>query len=73
MVLIMKTAQREKLSNREFYFVLYMMMLLVLGWFMDVNGIFLSKYFTLAGIITVPTIGGLFGFFIMTLSKQQNN
>ncbi|SFC91794.1 Protein of unknown function [Bacillus sp. 491mf] len=69
----MKTAQREKLSNREFYFVLYMMMLLVLGWFMDVNGIFLSKYFTLAGIITVPTIGGLFGFFIMTLSKQQNN
>ena len=73
MVLIMKTAQREMLSNREFYFVLYMMMLLVLGWFMDVNGIFLSKYFTLAGILTVPTIGGLVGYFIMRLSKQQNN
>ncbi|MEH7017742.1 MULTISPECIES: DUF3925 family protein [Bacillus] len=73
MVLIMKTAQSEKLSNREFYFVLYMMMLLVLGWFMDVNGIFLSKYFTLAGMITVPAIGGLVGYFIMSLNKQQNN
>ncbi|MDZ5610450.1 DUF3925 family protein, partial [Bacillus pseudomycoides] len=38
MVLIMKTAQREMISNREFYFVLYMMLLFVAGWFMDVNG-----------------------------------
>ncbi|MDM5188406.1 DUF3925 family protein [Bacillus sp. DX4.1] len=69
----MKTAQREMLSNREFYFVLYMMLLFVAGWFMDVNGLFLSKYFTLAGMITLPAVGGLVGFFIMSLSKEQNN
>ncbi|MDM5154656.1 DUF3925 family protein [Bacillus sp. DX1.1] len=69
----MKTAQREMLSNREFYFVLYMMLLFVAGWFMDVNGLFLSKYFTLAGMITLPAVGGLVGFFIMSISKEQNN
>ncbi|MBO1582791.1 DUF3925 domain-containing protein [Bacillus bingmayongensis] len=72
MVLIMKTAQREMISNREFYFVLYMMLLFVAGWFMDVNGLFLSKYFTLAGMISLPLVGGLVGFFIMSISKEQS-
>ena len=72
MVLIMKTAQRKMLSNREFYFVLYMMLLFVAGWVMDVNGLFLSKYFTLAGMITLPVVGGIVGFFIMSISKDQN-
>ncbi|HEK9103030.1 DUF3925 family protein [Bacillus pfraonensis] len=72
MVLIMKTAQREMLSNREFYFVLYMMLLFVVGWFMDVNGLFLSKYFTLAGMISLPLVGGIVGFFIMSISKEQS-
>ncbi|CAI8909716.1 DUF3925 domain-containing protein [Bacillus pseudomycoides] len=67
----MKTAQREMISNREFYFVLYMMLLFVAGWFMDVNGLFLSKYFTLAGMISLPLVGGLVGFFIMSISKEQ--
>ncbi|PEE41191.1 hypothetical protein COL60_26025 [Bacillus pseudomycoides] len=67
----MKTAQREMISNREFYFVLYMMLLFVAGWFMDVNGLFLSKYFTLAGMISLPLVGGLVGFFIMSISKDQ--
>lgn len=69
----MKTAQSEKLSDREFYFTLYMMMLFVIGWFMDVNGIFLSKYFSLAGMITVPVIGGLVGFFIMSIRGHKNS
>ncbi|MEI4622964.1 DUF3925 family protein [Bacillus cereus] len=68
----MKTAQREMLSNREFYFVLYMMLLFVVGWFMDVNGLFLSKYFTLAGMISLPLVGGIVGFFIMSISKEQS-
>ena len=68
----MKTAQRKMLSNREFYFVLYMMLLFVAGWVMDVNGLFLSKYFTLAGMITLPVVGGIVGFFIMSISKDQN-
>ncbi|MFJ8528991.1 DUF3925 family protein [Bacillus sp. NPDC094106] len=72
MVLIMRTAQRKMLSNREFYFVLYMMLLFVAGWVMDVNGLFLSKYFTLAGMITLPIVGGIVGFFIMSISKDQN-
>ncbi|PDY47353.1 DUF3925 family protein [Bacillus pseudomycoides] len=67
----MKTAQREMISNREFYFVLYMMLLFVAGWFMDVNGLFLSKYFTLAGMISLPLVGGLVGLFIMSISKDQ--
>ncbi|EOQ09249.1 hypothetical protein KOY_03218 [Bacillus cereus VDM021] len=67
----MKTAQREMISNPEFYFVLYMMLLFVAGWFMDVNGLFLSKYFTLAGMISLPLVGGLVGFFIMSISKEQ--
>ncbi|MBO1626813.1 MULTISPECIES: DUF3925 family protein [Bacillus] len=71
MVLIMKTAQREMISNREFYFVLYMMLLFVTGWLMDVNGLFLSKYFTLAGMISLPLVGGLVGFFIMSITKDQ--
>ncbi|MBJ8027290.1 MULTISPECIES: DUF3925 family protein [Bacillus] len=71
MVLIMKTAQREMISNREFYFVLYMMLLFVAGWVMDVNGLFLSKYFSLAGMISLPLVGGLVGFFIMSISKEQ--
>nr|WP_196811506.1 MULTISPECIES: DUF3925 family protein [Bacillus] len=71
MVLIMKTAQREMISNREFYFVLYMMLLFVAGWVMDVNGLFLSKYFSLAGMISLPLVGGLVGFFIMSISKDQ--
>ncbi|MEC3420588.1 DUF3925 family protein, partial [Bacillus cereus] len=41
----MKTAQHETISNREFYFVLYMMLLYVTGWVIDVNGLFLSSYF----------------------------
>ncbi len=72
MVLIMKTAQREMLSNREFYFVLYMMLLFVAGWVMDVNGVFLSKYFSLAGMISLPLVGGIVGFFIMSVSKEQS-
>ncbi|WP_242144749.1 MULTISPECIES: DUF3925 family protein [unclassified Bacillus cereus group] len=72
MVLIMKTAQHKMLSNREFYFVLYMMLLFVAGWVMDVNGLFLSKYFTLAGMITLPLVGGIVGFFIMSISKNQS-
>ncbi|PFE03044.1 DUF3925 domain-containing protein [Bacillus cereus] len=67
----MKTAQREMISNREFYFVLYMMLLFVTGWLMDVNGLFLSKYFTLAGMISLPLVGGLVGFFIMSITKDQ--
>ncbi|MGV2527302.1 UNVERIFIED_CONTAM: DUF3925 domain-containing protein, partial [Bacillus thuringiensis] len=47
----MKTAQHETISNREFYFVLYMMLLYVTGWVIDVNGLFLSSYFNLAGEI----------------------
>ncbi|MDW1698625.1 DUF3925 family protein, partial [Vibrio sp. Vb2898] len=47
----MKTAQHETISNREFYFVLYMMLLYVIGWVIDVNGLFLSSYFNLAGEI----------------------
>ncbi|MEH7460293.1 MULTISPECIES: DUF3925 family protein [Bacillus] len=72
MVLIMRTAQRKMLSNREFYFVLYMMLLFVAGWVMDVNGLFLSKYFTLAGMITLPVVGGIVGFFIISINKYQN-
>ncbi|EOV9525904.1 DUF3925 family protein [Bacillus cytotoxicus] len=72
MVLIMKTAQHKMLSNREFYFVLYMMLLFVAGWVMDVNGLFLSKYFTLAGMITLPLVGGIVGFFIMSISKNHS-
>lgn len=72
MVLIMKTAQHKMLSNREFYFVLYMMLLFVTGWVMDVNGLFLSKYFTLAGMITLPLVGGIVGFFIMSINKNQS-
>ncbi len=68
----MKTAQHKMLSNREFYFVLYMMLLFVAGWVMDVNGLFLSKYFTLAGMITLPLVGGIVGFFIMSISKNQS-
>ncbi|WP_459501083.1 DUF3925 family protein [Bacillus sp. C1] len=68
----MKTAQREMLSNREFYFVLYMMLLFVAGWFMDINGLFLSKYFSLAGMISLPLVGGIVGFFIMSVSKEQS-
>lgn len=73
MVLIVKTAQREKLSDREFYFTLYMMMLFVVGWFMDVNGAFLAKYFTLTNILMIPAIGGLVGFFIMSLGEHKNS
>ncbi|MFD3450170.1 DUF3925 family protein [Microbacteriaceae bacterium 4G12] len=68
-----QAAQREGMSNREFYFVLYMVALLVLGWIMDVNAIFLSKWFNLAGMIMVPTIGGLIGFFVMNLGKKAQN
>ncbi|EOW9528982.1 DUF3925 family protein [Bacillus cytotoxicus] len=68
----MKTAQHKMLSNREFYFVLYMMLLFVTGWVMDVNGLFLSKYFTLAGMITLPLVGGIVGFFIMSINKNQS-
>ncbi|ABS21906.1 DUF3925 domain-containing protein [Bacillus cytotoxicus] len=68
----MKTAQHKMLSNREFYFVLYMMLLFVAGWVMDVNGLFLSKYFTLAGMITLPLVGGIVGFFIMSISKNHS-
>ncbi|PEB48032.1 hypothetical protein CON65_09585 [Bacillus pseudomycoides] len=68
----MRTAQRKMLSNREFYFVLYMMLLFVAGWVMDVNGLFLSKYFTLAGMITLPVVGGIVGFFIISINKYQN-
>ncbi|EEM01776.1 DUF3925 family protein [Bacillus pseudomycoides] len=68
----MKTAQREMISNREFYFVLYMMLLFVAGWVMDVNGVFLSKYFSLAGMISLPLVGGIVGFFIMSVGKEQS-
>ncbi|WP_369899904.1 DUF3925 family protein [Bacillus manliponensis] len=67
----MQTSQHEKLSDREFYFVLYMMMLFVVGWFMDINGAFLAKYFTLANMIMIPTIGGLVGLFIMSLGENH--
>ncbi|MGG0726468.1 DUF3925 family protein [Bacillus paramycoides] len=67
----MKTAQREMISNREFYFVLYMMLLYFTGWVIDVNGLFLSSYFNLAGEITLPLVGGIVGLFVMSINKQQ--
>ena len=69
----MKTAQHETISNREFYFVLYMMLLYVIGWVIDVNGLFLSSYFNLAGEIMLPLVGGIVGLFVMSINKQQNN
>ncbi|MFX3625309.1 MAG: DUF3925 family protein [Ectobacillus sp.] len=69
----MKHVQRETISDREFYFVLYVVMLLVLGWLMDTNGLFLSKWFNLAGLIIVPTIGSAIGYFIMSLGKRAQN
>jgi hypothetical protein len=66
----MKNVHTEGISDREFYFVLYMVTLLVLGWFMDTNGIFLSKSFNLAGIILAPTLGGILGYFVMTFGKR---
>ena len=67
----MKTAQHETISNREFYFVLYMMLLYVTGWVIDVNGLFLSSYFNLAGEIMLPLVDGIVGLFIMSVNKQQ--
>jgi hypothetical protein len=69
----MKNTQRETLSDREFYFVLYIITLLVLGWFMDVNSMFVSKWFNLAGMILVPTIGCIVGYFAMALGKRVQN
>ncbi|ARC28565.1 MULTISPECIES: DUF3925 family protein [Bacillus cereus group] len=67
----MKTAQPETISNREFYFVLYMMLLYVTGWVIDVNDLFLSSYFNLAGEITLPIVGGIVGLFVMSINKEQ--
>ncbi|WP_028400047.1 DUF3925 family protein [Ectobacillus panaciterrae] len=69
----MKHVQQETLSDREFYFVLYIITLLILGWFMDVNHMFVSKWFNLAGMILIPTIGGIAGYFVMKLGKRTQN
>ena len=41
------------------------------GWVIDVNGLFLSSYFNLAGEIMLPLVGGIVGLFIMSINKQQ--
>ena len=71
----MKTAQHETISNREFYFVLYMMLLYVTGWVIDVNGLFLSSYFNLAGEIMLPLVAGLLDCSLCLLinNKRNNN
>lgn len=55
--------------NCEFYFVLYMMLLYVIGWVIDVNGLFLSFYFNLVGEIMFLLVGGIVGLFIMFVNK----
>ena len=49
----------------------YMMLLYVIGWVIDVNGLFLSSYFNLAGEIMLPLVGGIVGLFVMSINKQQ--
>ena len=70
----MKTAQHETISNREFYFVLYMMLLYVTGWVIDVNGLFLSSYFNLAGR-DYALVGGIVDCSLCLLinNKRNNN
>ncbi|ETT77692.1 hypothetical protein C174_10887 [Bacillus mycoides FSL H7-687] len=48
-----------------------MMLLYVIGWVIDVNGLFLSSYFNLAGEIMLPIVGGIVGLFVMSINKEQ--
>lgn len=66
----MKNAQYEKLSDREFFFVLYLSLLVVVGWLFDTNALFLSKWFAMSNVMLVPVIGGVIGYMLMSFSKR---
>ncbi|WP_379967737.1 DUF3925 family protein [Ectobacillus sp. sgz5001026] len=66
----MENTQHEMLSDREFYYVLLVSMLVVVGWLFDTNALFLSKWFAMSNVILVPAIGGIIGYFAMKFGKQ---
>jgi hypothetical protein len=60
-VISMKKDKNQGMSNAEFYFILYVTALFIVGWLIDTNGI-ISTTFNLYGLILVPTIGSAIGY-----------
>lgn len=49
--------KRKKSVDMELFYLTFFVVLVVIGWIFDMNGIFLSKYFNLAGITLIPLFG----------------
>ncbi|MGM9987449.1 MAG: DUF3925 family protein [Bacillaceae bacterium] len=54
---MVKAFPRRKSIDMELFYLTLFVVLVVIGWLFDMNGIFLSKYFNLAGITLVPVCG----------------
>ncbi|MDF2606443.1 MAG: hypothetical protein K0S34_633 [Bacillales bacterium] len=49
--------EKYKLNIKDTVFFLYFTLMIFTGWLMDVNGVLLSKYFRLSGLITMLLVG----------------
>jgi hypothetical protein len=59
--MMMKKDKSESMSNAQFYFILYVTALIVIGWVIDTSGI-ITNSFNLYGLIFVPTLGSIVGY-----------
>ena len=62
---------KKGLVDVEFYFILYVMALVVVGWFIDINGLFNSNAENSHGLILLPLFGSIVGFLALKIAKKK--
>jgi hypothetical protein len=63
--------KNKGLVDFEFYFVLYVMALVVVGWFIDINGLFNSNTENSHGLFLVPLFGSIVGYLALKIAKKK--
>ncbi|MGL4820105.1 MAG: DUF3925 family protein [Bacilli bacterium] len=63
--------KKEDFTRKDVAFLIYLSVLTVIGWLLDVNGVGLSATgFTLAGMMTMLFIGGPIGVYFIYFRKR---
>ena len=55
----------------EFYFILYIMVLVVAGWFIDINGLFNSNTENSHGLFLLPIFGSIVDYLAIKFVQKK--
>jgi len=62
---------KKGLVDVEFYFILYVLALVVVGWFIDINGLFHSNTENSHGLFLIPLFGSIVGFLVLKIAQKK--